>query len=98
MIDQIAKIRDIAQDVYETLGSGFSEDVYDRAMQVGLRLDNIGYEGQKVIATTPMPPLSPITAMRSKNVGWHLLHPERNLAVTRRFRVLLHVNVNVEGE
>ena len=49
MSDQISKIRDIAQDVYSTLGSGFSEDVYDRAMQVGLRLANIGYEGQKVI-------------------------------------------------
>jgi GxxExxY protein len=49
MSDQTAKIKDIAQDVYKTLGSGFSEDVYDRAMQVGLRLANIGYEGQKVI-------------------------------------------------
>jgi GxxExxY protein len=36
-------------DVYQTLGSGFSEDVYDRAMQVGLRLAKIPYEGQKVI-------------------------------------------------
>jgi PD-(D/E)XK nuclease superfamily len=42
-------IKEIAQDVYETLGSGFSEDVYDRAMQVGLRLEKIGYEGQKVV-------------------------------------------------
>jgi len=30
MNDHIAKIRDIAQDVYNKLGSGFSEDVYDR--------------------------------------------------------------------
>ena len=29
------------------LGSGFY--VYDRAMQVGLRLAKIGYEGQKVV-------------------------------------------------
>lgn len=42
-------IRNIAEDVYKTLGSGFSEDVYDRAMQVGLRLANIRYEGQKVV-------------------------------------------------
>ena len=35
--------------MYKTLGSGFSEDVYDRAMRVGLRLTKIGYEGQKVI-------------------------------------------------
>lgn len=44
-----AIIREIAEDVYKTLGSGFSEDVYDRAMQVGLRLANIAYEGQKVV-------------------------------------------------
>jgi GxxExxY protein len=42
-------ISEIAEDVYNTLGSGFSEDVYDRAMQVGLRLAKIGYEGQKVV-------------------------------------------------
>jgi len=41
--------RKIAQDLYGTLGSGFSEDVYDRAMQVGLRLAGISYEGQKVV-------------------------------------------------
>ena len=28
----------IAHEVYRSLGSGFSEDVYDRTMQVGLRL------------------------------------------------------------
>ena len=33
-----------------SLGSGFSEDVYDKAMQVGLRLSGINYESQKVIA------------------------------------------------
>jgi hypothetical protein len=36
MSDQTTTIREIAEDVYKTLGSGFSEDVYDRAMQVGL--------------------------------------------------------------
>jgi hypothetical protein len=40
----IARIKSIAEDVYRTLGSGFSEDVYDRAMQVGLRLAKIPYE------------------------------------------------------
>jgi GxxExxY protein len=49
MGDQTTTIREIAEDVYKTLGSGFSEDVYDRAMQVGLRLAKIGYEGQKVV-------------------------------------------------
>jgi GxxExxY protein len=52
MSDQTAVIRNIAEDVYKTLGSGFSEEVYDRAMQVGLRLANIGYEGQKVVELT----------------------------------------------
>jgi hypothetical protein len=37
MSDQTT-IREIAEDVYKTLVSGFSEDGYDRAMQVGLRL------------------------------------------------------------
>jgi GxxExxY protein len=49
MSDQTTTIREIAEDVYKTLGSRFSEDVYDRAMQVGLRLAKIGYEGQKVV-------------------------------------------------
>jgi GxxExxY protein len=42
-------IKKIAKDVYRVLGSGFSEGVYDRAMQVGLRLAKIRYEGQKVV-------------------------------------------------
>ncbi len=49
---KIAKIKRIARDVYSTLGSGFSEDVYDKAMQVGLRLAKISYEGQKVVELT----------------------------------------------
>ena len=49
MTEQTAIVREIAEDVYRTLGSGFSEEVYDRAMQVGLRLAKIGYEGQKVV-------------------------------------------------
>ena len=49
MLPSINTIKEIVQDVYETLGSGFSEEVYDRAMQVGLHLAKIGYEGQKVV-------------------------------------------------
>jgi len=49
MNSKIAKIKKIAEDVYKTLGSGFSEDVYDKAMQVGLRIAKIRYESQKVI-------------------------------------------------
>src|SRR5207249_12227996 len=47
MGDETTIIREIAEDVYKTLGSGFSEAVYDRAMQVGLRLAKIVHEGQK---------------------------------------------------
>ena len=43
------EIKRIAVDVYRALGSGFSEEVYDRAMQVGLRLAKLKYENQKVI-------------------------------------------------
>jgi len=46
---KLQKIKKIAKDVYRTLGSGFSEDVYDKAMQVGLRLSKIKYENQKVV-------------------------------------------------
>ena len=43
------KIRNIAKDVYNSIGSGFEEGVYDKAMQVGLRLAKIKYESQKVV-------------------------------------------------
>ena len=34
----IARIKSVTEDANQTLGSGFSEEVYDHAMQVGLRL------------------------------------------------------------
>lgn len=43
------KIISIAKDVYKSLGSGHQECVYDKAMQVGLRLAKIKYENQKVV-------------------------------------------------
>ena len=46
---KIKKIEQIAKDVYKKLGSGFSEEVYDKAMQVGLRMAKIKYESQKVV-------------------------------------------------
>jgi len=46
---KLGKIKQIAKDVYKSLGSGFSEEVYDKAMQVGLRLAKIKYESQKVV-------------------------------------------------
>lgn len=49
MNQKINKIKELTRDVYRSLGSGFSEDVYDKAMQVGLRLAKIRYESQKVV-------------------------------------------------
>jgi len=49
MENNIKKIKKIAEDVYKSLGSGFAEVTYDRAMQVGLRLAKIKYENQKVV-------------------------------------------------
>jgi len=43
------KIKKIAEDVFETLGSGYSEEVYEKAMEVGLRLAKIPYENQRVL-------------------------------------------------
>jgi GxxExxY protein len=52
MSNNAHKIKSIAKDVYRSLGSGYSEEVYDRAMQVGLRLAKIKYENQKVVELT----------------------------------------------
>lgn len=49
MNKNLDKIKQIAKDVYKALGSGFDEKVYDKALQVGLRLAKIRYENQKVV-------------------------------------------------
>ncbi len=49
MSNKFNKIKQIAKDVYRSLGSGHQECVYDKAMQVGLRLAKMKYESQKVI-------------------------------------------------
>lgn len=45
-------VKRIAKDVYRSLGSGHSESVYDKAMQVGLRLAKVRYDSQKVVELT----------------------------------------------
>ena len=45
----IDKIKKIAEDVFKTLGSGYSEEVYEKSMEVGLRLAKIPYENQRVL-------------------------------------------------
>lgn len=43
------QIKKIAKDIYKTLGSGHQECVYDKSMQVGLRIAKIRYDSQKVV-------------------------------------------------
>jgi len=45
----INQIKKLAVEVYGELGSGFDERVYQKAMEVGLRLAKIRYENQKVV-------------------------------------------------
>jgi hypothetical protein len=47
MKPDIPTIKEIATDVYRTLGSGFAETIYDHAMQVGLRLRGSGTKARK---------------------------------------------------
>lgn len=42
-------ISTIAQNVYKTLGHGHSEAVYHRAMEVGLRKQNIKYDTERIV-------------------------------------------------
>ena len=44
----IEKCQEIAKDIYNDLGSGWSEVVYHNAFEVALRLENITYESHKV--------------------------------------------------
>lgn len=39
----------LAQNVYKTLGHGHSEAVYHRAMEVGLRKQNIKYDTERIV-------------------------------------------------
>ena len=43
------KIKTLAQKVYQTLGSGFSERVYHNAMEVLLRMEGIPYETERIV-------------------------------------------------
>ena len=42
-------IKKIAKDVFKSLGSGYEEAVYEKAMEVGLRHEKIHYENQRVL-------------------------------------------------
>lgn len=43
------QIKSVASEVYEQLGSGYSEAVYNKGMQTELRLRGIHYEYEKII-------------------------------------------------
>ena len=42
-------LRMLTQDIYNKLGSGFDEVVYQKAFEVGLRLRGIPYEAQRIV-------------------------------------------------
>ena len=45
----IPVIKKLAKDVFKALGSGYEEAVYEKAMEVALRLEKIPYENQRVL-------------------------------------------------
>jgi len=42
-------LRALTQDIYDQLGSGFDEVVYQKAFEVGLRLRGIPYKAQRIV-------------------------------------------------
>lgn len=42
-------LRALTQDIYDKLGSGFDEVVYQKAFEVGLRLRRVPYEAQRIV-------------------------------------------------
>jgi GxxExxY protein len=42
-------LRALTQDIYDKLGSGFDEVVYQKAFEVGLRMRRVPYESQRVV-------------------------------------------------
>lgn len=45
----IELLKQIATNIYSTLGPGFSESIYHRAFEYELRANNIQYESEKII-------------------------------------------------
>jgi len=43
------KIKQLAKDIFKALGSGYEECVYEKAMEVALRLEKIPYENQRIL-------------------------------------------------
>lgn len=49
MENLIDKCQRIAKEIYNELGSGFDEPVYQKAFEVSLRLEGVKYENLKII-------------------------------------------------
>lgn len=45
-------IKELCQQVYRTLGAGYSERIYHNALEVLLRKNNINYETERIIPIT----------------------------------------------
>ncbi|HLD15387.1 MAG TPA: GxxExxY protein [Candidatus Nanoarchaeia archaeon] len=45
----IPKLKEIAKDIFNELGSGHEEAIYQKAFEVALRLEKIAYESQKIV-------------------------------------------------
>jgi GxxExxY protein len=45
----IELLKALTQDIYDKLGSGFDEVVYQKAFEVGLRLRGVPYEAQRIV-------------------------------------------------
>jgi len=45
----IEKVKECAKEVYQELGSGWPESVYQNAMEVALREKGITYESQRIL-------------------------------------------------
>ena len=48
-MDAINKLILIVEDIYSTLGAGYNEVVYHRALEVALRIEGINYQSEFVI-------------------------------------------------
>jgi GxxExxY protein len=48
----INQVKEAAKDVYEQLGNGWKEEIYQKAMEVALRERGISYETQRMLPIT----------------------------------------------
>jgi len=48
----IEKLIAFAEEIYTSLGCGYSERIYHNAMEVSLRLNNIQYETERIVPVT----------------------------------------------